>query len=77
MAKNRHPQAPDFRVDPDGFLDWANSIHDGVYGINEGGGTLNGDNFVDMTDPGDTTDVSDTATVLNNLLAELRTSGLI
>jgi hypothetical protein len=47
MARNRHGQPPDLVQDPSGHQDWANSIHDSVYGINASGGTLNNANMAD------------------------------
>jgi hypothetical protein len=74
MATSLFPQPPDNEPD---LINWRKDLHEKVFGQENAGGTLNGDNITNITDPGDTSDVSDLATRFNNLLAELRTLGLM
>jgi hypothetical protein len=79
MAINRHSEPPDFREDPDGFMDWARSLHDGTYGINEAGGTLDGkNNIVTMDNPGTADEtVAGNAAVINALVDSMIDKGLV
>lgn len=74
MAESDFAQPP---VDEVNLRRWRDNIHEVVFGQENRGGSLDGVNITNITDPGDTTDVSDLATRFNNLLTELRTLGIM
>lgn len=57
---------------------WRKSVQELLVGQEHSGGKLDGDNITNITDPGDADGtLADVTTKFNNLLAELRTLGIM
>lgn len=75
MATNQFSQPPDNDTD---LVHWRKNIQESLFGEAGSGGKLNGNNIINITDPGDADGtLADITTKFNNLLAELRTLGII
>jgi hypothetical protein len=71
MAQSRWDSPPKIETQKD-FDEYVLNLHHLLFGVDNAGGVVN-----NSTTIADTSDVSDTATQLNALLAELRTQGII
>jgi hypothetical protein len=75
MTTSLFPQPPDNEVDRE---QWRRDLHNVIFGEENSGGSLDGDNITNITDPTDADGtLADITTKFNNLLAELRTLGIM
>jgi hypothetical protein len=75
MVTSLFPQPPDNEKDT---ANWRKDIHQVIFGDENAGGSLDGKNITNITDPGDADGTLADATLkINTLFAELRTLGLM